>query len=426
VPTPESSGNRHSPKYIAGLAAAAAAILVVGFLLKPRKVTSEAPPPPSRVEMQRLARMAQRRSLDTMTAYFSDVAGDLAHRVVQVGAGTGSGILWESDMVLAAGQGAPAPESTVVMMPGDHLLTVTRSVAGPQLPLVAYKLPGESPRGAEHIVEVGNPEAAEWVLAIWHREGDLAFSPGHYLETRSGRCGDLSVEEVHTSLALTSEMAGGGLFDLDGALVAVVLPCGDAYSALHPTTVSRLVSMGSSLDGQLLALYGMRTVPVGEIAGELLGVEDGALVSELWKGEKAAVAGLRPGDVIVGLGEHRVTSPEDLQPLLLPPELGPGLVQVQRSKRKVEVDLAAGPGDPEAEEDNHGVQLESISGGFVVGSVLPGSAGAEAGLRRGDRIVRVDDRVPKNPTELRRALARGRPVFVELERGARRLGMLLE
>ncbi len=426
MPTPESSGNRHSPKYIAGLAVAAAAILVVGLLLKPRKPTSQAPPPPSQVEMQRLARLAQRRSLDTMTEYFSDVAGDLAHRVVQLGAGTGSGILWESDLVLAAGQGAPAPESTVVMMPGDHLLTVTRSVAGPQLPLVAYQLPGESPRGAEHIVEAGTLAAAEWVLAIWHREGDLAFSPGHYLETRSGRCGELSVEEVHTSLALTSEMAGGGLFDLDGALVAVVLPCGDGYSALHPTTVARLVSMGSSLDGQLLALYGMRTLPVGEVAAGHLGVEGGALVSEVWTGEAAADAGLRPGDVIVGLGEHPVSSPRDLQPLLLPPELGPGLVQVHRGKRKIEVDLAAGPGAPPVAEDDHGVRLESISGGFVVGSVSPGSAGDTAGLRRGDRIVRVDDSVPKNPAELRRALARGRPVFVELERGGRRLGMLLE
>ena len=103
MPTPESSGNRHSPKYIAGLALAAAAILVVGLLLKPRQPTSQAPPPPSQVEMQRLARLAQRRSLDTMTEYFSDVAGDLAHRVVQVGAGTGSGILWENDLVLTAG-----------------------------------------------------------------------------------------------------------------------------------------------------------------------------------------------------------------------------------------------------------------------------------------------------------------------------------
>jgi S1-C subfamily serine protease len=95
------------------------------------------------------------------------------------------------------------------------------------------------------------------------------------------------------------------------------------------------------------------------------------------------------------------------------------------------VDLADGParhddGEDEDEDEDHGVRLESVPAGVVVGSVAPGSPGEEAGLRTGDRIVRVDEREPKNATELRRALARKRPVFVELERGPRRLGMLLE
>ena len=427
MPTSESGGNHHSPKYIAGLAAAAAAILLVGFLLKPRKPTSETPPPPSQIEMQRLARMAQRQTLEAMTEHFSEVAGDLAYRVVQVGAGTGSGILWGNDLVLTAGQGTPAPESTVVMTPAGHLLTVTRSVAGPQLPLSAYRLPGESPQRADDIARTRTLVPAEWVLAVWHRAGDLAFSPGHYLETRPTMCGEIGVEEVLTSLGLSDEMAGGGLFDLDGALVAVILPCGDSYAALHPASVSELLSMGRSLEGQLLALYGMRTLPVDEAAASHLGVEAGALVSEIWKGHPAAEVGLRPGDVIVGLGEHGVSSPADLQPLLLPPELGVRLVKVQRGRRTVEVDLSTRSGSSEeAGEENHGVNLESISGGLVIGSVSPGSPGDEAGLRGGDRIVRVDDTVPRNSAELRRALASRRPVFVELERGPRRLGILLE
>ena len=69
--------------------------------------------------------------------------------------------------------------------------------------------------------------------------------------------------------------------------------------------------------------------------------------------------------------------------------------------------------------------LEPAAAGLVIGSVSPGSRGEAAGLRAGDRIVRVDDREPRNKADLRRALAR-RPIFVELERGARRLGMLLE
>ena len=428
MPTSASTENRHSPKYIAGLALVAAAILVVGVLLKPRpEPQAEAPPPMSQSETQRLARLAQRRALDTMTEHFSDVAGDLASRVVQVGAGTGSGILWGTDRVLSTGLDTPAPESTVVLTPDGHLLTVTRSVAGPELPFAAYELPGETPPRGEPTGEARLLEPAEWVLAVWHREGDLAFSPGHYLEMRATSCGEHEVEEVLTSLALSSEMAGGGLFDLDGALVAVILPCGDGHAALSPRSVSRLIRVGRSLEGQLLALYGMRTVSVTNAAAAHFGVESGALVSEVWKGRPAAEAGLRPGDVIEALGEHPVDSPQDLQPLLLPPELGPGVVRARRGRRTVDIDLTAGPtpGTDASGNEAHGVQLESLAPGLVVGSVSLGSRGEAAGLRAGDRIVRVDDREPRNEADLRRALAR-RPIFVELERGARRLGMLLE
>jgi S1-C subfamily serine protease len=377
--------------------------------------------------MQRLARMAQRRALDTMTEHFSEVVGGLASRVLQVGAGTGSGILWDPRLVLTVGRGMHAPESTVVLTPAGHLLTATRTVAGPQLPVVAYELPGETPRVSDHIAEAGTLEPAEWVLAVWHREGDLAFSPGHYVETRPTTCGELAVDEILTSLALSSEMAGGGLFDLDGALVAVILPCGEGHAALSPPSVSRLIRAGRSLEGQLLALYGMRTAPVTEGLRSHFAVEGGALVSEIWSGHLAAEAGLRPGDVIVGLGEHEVSSPQDLQPLLLPPELGMRLVRARRGRRTVEVDLSARSGPPATPEaGDHGVQLASGPVGFPIGPVSPGSRADEAGLRGGDRIVRVDDVEPRSAAELRRALARRRPVFLELERGQRRRGMLLE
>jgi hypothetical protein len=428
VPTSPSRNRRHSPKYIAGLALGAAAILVVGFLLKPRKPQSEAPPPLSQTEMQRLARLAQRRSLDTMTEHFSDVAGGLATRVVQVGAGTGTGILWENDVVLTAGQGEPTPETTVVMSPDGHLLAASRSVAGPQLPLAAYTLQGETSRTGDHIEEAEALAPAEWILAAWHQEGDLVFGPGSFMETRETRCGELAVEEVRTSLALSSEMAGGGLFDLDGALVAVILPCGEGHAAVSPPSVLRLLGLGRSLEGQLLALYGLRTTSLSEAAQSHLGVERGALVSEVWSGHLAAAAGLRPGDVIVGLGEQPVGSPQDLQPLLLPAELAPGPIRVRRGRRTLEADLTSRPvaGAARTDDDDHGVRLESIAAGFVVGSVVPGSRGEEAGLRNGDRILRVDDREPRSAAELRRMLARRRPVFIELARGERRLGMLLE
>jgi serine protease Do len=425
VPTSTSPKRAHSAKYIASLAAAAATVLVLGFLLKPDKPQAESNPPLSPIETQRLARMAQRRALDTMTEHFSAVVSDLAGRVLQVGAGTGSGILWNTGLVVTAGRSTPSPESTVVMTPEGHLLTATRSVDGPNLPLTAYELPVQPPPGGERIEEAGAIEPGEWLLAVWHHEGDLAFSPGNFLETRSTRCGEMGVEAVLTSIALSDEMAGGGLFDLDGALVAVVLPCDEEHVALTPDSVSRLLERGHGFEAEMLASYGLRTLPVDEAARDLLGVEDGALVSEIWRGYPADESGLRPGDVIVSLGEQDVASPQDLEPLLLPPELQPRQLRVRRGRRTLEVDLSPRQAQEAVDEETHGVQLEPPPAGFTIGAVSPGSHGDDAGLRAGDRILRIDDREPRSPAELRRALNRGRPVFVEIERDRRRLGLLL-
>lgn len=175
----------------------------------------------------------------------------------------------------------------------------------------------------------------------------------------------------------------------------------------------------------MLALYGMRAVPLDDVAQGHLDVEGGALVSEVWRGHPAAASGLRPGDVIVGLGDQDVGSPQDLRPLLLPPELGTRLVRLRRGRRTVELDLSLPSVEAASSAEDHGVRLETAPAGFTIGSVSAGSCGADAGLRAGDRILRVGNVEPRNATELRRALGR-RPVFVEIERGQRRLGKLLQ
>jgi serine protease Do len=425
VPTSKTPKKPHSTKYIASLAAAAAAVLVVGFVLKPDRRQAESTPPLSPIETQRLARLAQRRALDTMTEHFSGVVGGLQGRVLQVGAGTGSGILWNTGLVVTAGRRTPSPESTVVMTPDGHLLTATRTVDGPQLPLAAYQLPVQKPPGGDRIEETRALQPGEWVLAVWHHEGDLAFSPGSYLEHRSTRCGEMGVDAVLTSIALSDEMAGGGLFDLDGALVAVILPCEETHVALTPDSISRLLETGHGLEAEMMASYGLRTLPVSDEVRGHLGVENGALVSEIWKGYPADESGLRPGDVIVGLGQHEVASPEDLQPLLLPTELGSRQLKVRRGRRTVDIDLSPRTQEDTVDEQAHGVQLEPPTVGFTIGAVSPGSCGDEAGLRPGDRIVRIDNLEPRSPADLSRALDRRRPVFVEIERDQRRLGLLL-
>jgi S1-C subfamily serine protease len=136
---------------------------------------------------------------------------------------------------------------------------------------------------------------------------------------------------------------------------------------------------------------------------------------------------LRPGDVITGLDGAPVASPEDLQPLLASSEKGAAVLGVRRARQRRELRLAAGRLEPAAALDaGPGLSLEPPAEGFPIAGVLPGTPAAAAGIREGDRLLRVDFATPRTAAEARRALSgRGGPVMVEVRSGARRIGALL-
>ena len=77
---------------------------------------------------------------------------------------------------------------------------------------------------------------------------------------------------------------------------------------------------------------------------------------------------------------------------------------------------------------DRGLLLDPPRRGFAIEAVSPGTPADRAGIRAGDRLLRIDHALPRNRAALRRALGGtpdGSSVFVELERGKRRWGTLL-
>jgi serine protease Do len=433
VPEPDANPKpvgKLTPRYRAVLVAAAVGILVIGSALRPRERVSETTSPPSQTELSRLRELAERQSLEAMTHHFAGVAASVAPRLVRVGPAWSTGIAWETDLVVAAGQAGPAADSARLVMDGGEQLAATRVAGGPGLPLSAFRAAGRLEPAARR--PSGAPELApgQWLVAVWRGNAGPAFAAGHYVETRPTRCGELSAREVATSQGLGEPMAGAGLFDLDGVLVAVVLPCDGRYAALSLESVTLGLAQGRSPEGRLRAVYGLRVVALDEASRRHLGTDSGVLVSDVWEGFPADLAGVRPGDAIVGVGGHPVTSPEDLQPLLVPVQEPDVELAVWRTRRKLEIRLSArGPEarPSPAAEAGPGLSLAPPVEGFRIGPVAPGSPAAEAGIREGDELLRVDSVVPRTPAEAGRALSRrGRPVFVEVRSGPRRFGALIE
>ncbi|MBK5255504.1 MAG: PDZ domain-containing protein [Vicinamibacteria bacterium] len=420
-----------SPRYVAALLVVATLILVVGSLLKPEPTaaTEVAPAPPAQSEVRRLYRLSLRSNVDRMTEYFALVAGDIDPFLVRLADLEVSGIVWDSRTVVGAAAGTMGSETTLVVTASGENLTALPLAAGPDLPLVGMRLTSvqdltPAPHGG------GGLDAGQWLLAAWRDEVKARHTPGNLIGSTFTACGEHSIEEVETSITLSRMMRGGGIFDIDGRLVAVILECDGRPIAVSTASVSELLQAASSTNGRLWSGLGLKANPLTKAQATHLRTDSGILITETWHGYPAEGAGLRPGDVIQKLSGQPVQKSEDLAPLFQTFSEPMPLV-VRRGSRTLTLSLSltAVEGATSApRESRSGLTLESDPAGFPIESVRPGSREAVAGIRQGDRLLRVDFTEPRDLRELRRLLSnnRGGVVFVELLRGDRRVGLLLE
>ncbi|WP_425478102.1 RIP metalloprotease RseP [Mizugakiibacter sediminis] len=146
----------------------------------------------------------------------------------------------------------------------------------------------------------------------------------------------------------------------------------------------------------------------------------------------AAQAGFRPGDRVEAVGDTPVANWTDL---------GLALADAAAARRAVAVRVQAADGservrtlaldtlpsdlDERAQIARIGLVPQQILIPAVIGAVEPGSAAAAAGLRPGDRILRVGGRALQDWSDLTDAIraeaAPGKPLAIEIARGADRI-----
>lgn len=426
-------------RYIVTLAVAAAAILVLGVLLRPAPVADEPlPPPPSQAELSRLTRLTQRRSLEAMKDYFSAVATDADRSVVRLRMLGRSGVVWAPGQVVTARLEQRFPPTTTVS--GDEgELGVPLAAGAPHLPVALLDVPETGEFVPVRRRPIENLDPGAWTVFVTDRHG-AGFSPATYVEIAEVQCEGRRVRDVVTSVALGPELAGAGLFDLDNNLLAVVLPCGPRFVAVTAEDVAALAEEAATVRSRIAQRYGMTLDAVTSEETGHLGVPFGLFVRDVWNGELADVIGLRPGDVVISINAELILEVDQLAPLIdgstrgADPADGDELeffeLGVVRDGDTLVLNL---PMDPlafvalDAAGPDGGLVWDDPGRGYRLDDVRPGTAAARAGLRPGDRLLRIDGAVPDTLDAVRDALSADRdtPVLLELERGARRTAVLL-
>ena len=258
-------------------------------------------------------------------------------------------------------------------------------------------------------------EVGQWAIAIGNPFGlDRTMTVGVISATGRSNMGIETYENfIQTDASINPGNSGGPLLNVYGEVVGIntaIVASGQGIGFAIPVNMakpifSQLIKKGSVSRGYM----GVTIQPVTEELAQSFGLKQakGALVNDVIKGGPADKAGIRQGDVIIGLNGVEVKDPSHLQRVVA--EAGVGTIakiSVFRDGKSLDLKMTLASADNapkqrqraergERQQDGEADQLgliveEAEQGGVVVVDAVRGGVAAEAGIKRGDIIVSIN------------------------------------
>jgi serine protease Do len=278
-------------------------------------------------------------------------------------------------------------------------------------------------------VQWGNSDeikVGEWVVAIGSPFG-LDYSASAGIVSAMGRSIPNESREnyvpfIQTDVAINPGNSGGPLFNLDGQVIGInsqiYTRSGGSIglsfaipASLARDVVAQLKEKGRVDRGWLGV--GIQDVDRNLATAMGLGKPSGALVAQVEAGTPAAEAGIRVGDIITHFDGQKIVMSGDLPHIVgqtRPGNQVPVHLMREGKEQKMRVTVGALPGEGEAPQQSSAAPSTDIGGrlglvveeipealkqrwgvdsGVLVKQVVPGKAGAKAGLRSGDIVAQL-------------------------------------
>ena len=292
-------------------------------------------------------------------------------------------------------------------------------------------------------------EVGEWVVAIGNPFGLDSTVTSGIVSAKGRHIGQGPYDNfIQTDASINPGNSGGPLINLRGEVIgintAIFSRTGGNIGIGFAIPINLVKELLPQLRGKGKVTRGYLGVLIQKVTpeiGESLGMEKsyGALVANVSKDGPADKAGVKVGDVIVEFDGKEVKDSGDLPIIVARTPVDKKVrMKVLRDKKEIALSVAVGElkeeevvaAVPEKGELGLTVQrltpqmAESLglekSEGVVITSVEAGSAGDEAGIRRGDIILEVDRKAVRNVDEYKKAVAgsrKGRGVLFLVRRG---------
>jgi serine protease Do len=301
-------------------------------------------------------------------------------------------------------------------------------------------------------------DVGEWVVAIGNPFGLDSTVTSGIVSAKGRHIGQGPYDNfIQTDASINPGNSGGPLINLRGEVIgintAIFSRTGGNMGIGFAIPINLAKELLPQLRGKGKVTRGYLGVLIQKVTPEIaesLGMERGygALVANVSKDGPADKAGVKVGDVIVEFDGKEVKDSAELPIIVARTTVDKKVsMKVLRDKKEVTLNVAVGELKDEEvvasvpEKGELGLTVQKLTpqlaenlgldkaDGVVVTAVEPGSAGDEAGVRRGDVIVEVDRKPVRGVEDYRKAIAgsrKGRGVLFLVRRGESTLFLALK
>jgi len=233
-----------------------------------------------------------------------------------------TGVVWQRDLVITSDQTLPAYDSFTLVLSGGALTAARPARRNPASNLASLRLEGSIQTAP--VLLPAEPRVGALALAL---AADVDATPMVRLAVIhkvSGGRGDSSDRSVTLDMAAGLVAEGGPVLDAAGGLLGMAtIGVNNEATVIPHSAMSRMLEGSHTPDGRRGWLgLALQPITVPEAIRGAVGQPSGRMVVSLAPSGPAAVAGLRPGDILLSLDGHSVTGAHALRAFLGPERVG--------------------------------------------------------------------------------------------------------
>lgn len=346
---------------------------------------------------------------------------DLPGERVPNSPGSGSGVIIDQEGHIATNNHVVGDATEVEVRLSDKTKLIAQVIGkDPDTDLAILKVTTDYPFVGAPFGDSSTIKVGQWVLAVGNPFGlDRTVTLG--VVSGIGRDNiNLSRYEnfIQTDASINPGNSGGPLFNLRGEVIGIntaIINFAQGIGFAIPSNMAKQILQQLLANGKVVRGWlGVGIQPLTADLAKKFGVTEGegVLINEVFENDPAAVAGIKPGDIIIKIDGSVIDAPNKLSRLVA--SLPPGattkvevvrdgqrlVVNVALSERRESVVMASLP--QARSEIKLGIDVQDLTAGLadkfklresrgvLVTKVDAGSLAQAEGLREGDLIKEVN------------------------------------